>query len=282
MKKLMTILFLAFALCSQASTVEEARALFAKRGEGVENAKKAADIYYSLASNASGLEKANLLIGAAEATYFVGIKTSAKKEKIAIHKRGYETSEEAKHLYEEGNASKRDQAISLYWFASNIGKWGEAIGILRSLEEWGKRMKPALEEILALDDTIQDYGVYRVLGLGYIKVPYESKAQGLEYLAKAYSETLSTIEVDGEELELSYHVNNTVFLLEGLIKGKQVSVGDLDFCDIFDSAQILWEAGKEDESIFERYNPNLVPETKEEFENFFTDEKNIEYFEEKC
>lgn len=282
MKNLFTILSLAFTLSANANTVEEARALFAKRGESVSNAQQAADIYSKLASTATGTEKANLLLGEAEAIYYVGIKASSKNSKLALHERGYGVAEYANSLLKANNASNTELAISLYWYAANIGKWGEAKGILSSLKQWKQNMKPALLSLKDLDDSVQDYGVYRILGLGYIKVPGESNSDGLEFLAKAYSETLKTMNVDGEEIEISYHVNNTVFLLEGLRKTKKIEVAGIDYCDVYESAEILWEAAQEDDSVLEAYNPKLVPETKVEFTNFFAEKDNTEYFEDKC
>ncbi|EQC49877.1 hypothetical protein M899_2605 [Bacteriovorax sp. BSW11_IV] len=282
MRSLIAILSLTFAVVANANTLEEAQTLFANRGENVANAKKAADIYATLAAKASGVEKANLLLGEAEAIYYVGIKADAKKEKLSLHERGYEAAQKAENLLKASAATKTEIAISNYWFAANIGKWGEAKGVLASLGKWYSDMKPALEEIKDLDDTIQDYGVYRILGMGYLKVPGESNNEGLNYLVKAYTNTIRTVEVDGEELELSYHVNNVVFLLEGMVKEKKLKLADLEFCKIYDDISFLWEAAQEDESILETYNSKLVPESKVEFTNFFAEKDNKEYFDKNC
>ncbi len=242
MKKLITLLALISAPV-MAQTVQEANALFDARTNdeaGIEKARQAADIYKSLANEAASVAtKAELKLKEAEAVYFLGNRVEGKDTILKTFERGYEAAR-----FAADNLSGSDKAEALYWYAANQGRWGETRGILSALSRWRKEMKPALNEGISIDETVNDYGLFRTSGKAFLKVPGESKEEGYERIRTAYEQTLETVEIDGEEFETSRQPNNTLFLLYAVAK-RNMDVDETEFCDIYDTTEILNDAGKD-------------------------------------
>lgn len=280
MKKL--ILGMLIASTVSANTIEEANALFASRTNspaGVENATKAADMFKALAANTtSAVDKAMLKIKESEAIYFVGNRVSGKNNILSKFERGYKAAD-----FAAKNLNGVAKAEALYWYTANQGRWGETNGVLSSLSRWKGEMKPALEKVMAMGEkgqSVQHYGALRIYGKAQLKVPFASKKKGLAKLKKAYDKTVTTIEVDGEEIEFSSQVNNALFYLWGLAKEKKSTE---TFCDIFEKAEILFDGGIE---AYESYDATQVPETEKELTDFFDGkgeyETAIDYADENC
>lgn len=267
-----------------ANTVEQAAELFASRSNdaaGVENAAKAADIYKTLAENASSKEeKARMKIKESEAIYFVGNRVGGKDNILSKFKRGYVAAD-----FAAKTLAGAEKATALYWYAANQGRWGETNGVLSSLSRWNGEMKPALEKVVGMGQeaqAVEHFGPLRIFGKALLKVPSLSskpKKQGLEYLKTAYYGTTTTLEVDGEEIEISSQVNNVIFYIWGLGKRKKTD----EFCELYDNAQILFDAGEE--ALME-YDPKSFPETQKEFTDFFEGkgewEDSVNYYDENC
>jgi hypothetical protein len=280
MKKLMLGMLLASTV--SANTIEEATSLFASRANneaGLQNAIKAADMFKSLAASAATTEeKAMLKMKESEAIYFVGNRVSGKNNILAQFQRGYEAAD-----FAAKNLKGSEKAEALYWYTANQGRWGETNGVLSSLSRWKGEMKPALDKVIAMGEeaqSVQHYGALRIYGKAQLKVPFASKKKGLAKLEKAYNSTLKTMEVDGEEIEISGQVNNVVFFLWGLAKEDKKTD---TFCEIFEAAEILFDGGTE---AFEAYDATQVPETEKELTDFFEGkgeyETAIDYADENC
>lgn len=279
MQKIIIGCSLLIGASSFAISVEEATTLFQERTnskEGVSKALAAADMVKELAKSATSQEeKALLKLQESEYVYFIGNRVSGKDKILDTFERGYEAADFAiKNL----NGTKKSEA--LYWYAANQGRWGETKGVLASLGRWSSEMKPALEAAIALDKTVHSYGPLRIIGKANLKVPGESDKEGLKFLNEAFDKTLKTIEVDGEEVTLSEQVNNTVFLLWAL---KKKNSNTDKFCEVYDAAQKVFEAGDE---AMKALDENSLPETQKEFEDFFSGKGDFEgisdYKDENC
>jgi tetratricopeptide (TPR) repeat protein len=75
-----------------------------------------------------------------------------------------------------------------FWYAVNLGEWGQANGIMNSLEQV-KPMKKALEKSVVINPNYDNGGGYRVLGRLYFKAPsvisVGDNKKSIEYLKKA-------------------------------------------------------------------------------------------------
>ncbi len=236
-------LFAFITVPAMAETVQQADALFSARtngDDGITKARKAADIYADLAEKANTItEKAELKMKETEAVYFLGNRVEGKKNILATFERGYKAARFAAE-----NLAGAQKAEALYWYAANQGRWGETKGILSALSRWRKEMKPALEEGIKLAEDVQDYGLFRTSGKAFLKVPGEDRAAGYERILKAYTNTLTTVEVDGEEIETSRQPNNTLFLLFAITK-RNMDVEETNFCEIYDNTEMINDAGKD-------------------------------------
>ncbi|MBL6989959.1 MAG: hypothetical protein ISR65_09285 [Bacteriovoracaceae bacterium] len=283
MKKLLlftlTTLFLTSSFAF-ANTVEEADELLSRRGEGVELAAQAADIYEALAQQETDvLKKADLYISMSDAVYFVGTRTADEPQeaKLAVFQRGMDAAKEAFALLElEPGVAKLEEyktplSRANYFFSANLGKWGETKGILVSLGQW-PTLKKHLNYMIALDETVESYGVYRVLGRAYMKIPFESNQQGLDYMKKAYDNTLVTV----SDITLSKNSTTVVYYLDLLMK---LGNDDETFCEVFESFSDLVDGGEE---LLQLYAPDRLPETKKDVNDFVGNDTVLEYFDENC
>lgn len=288
MKKMFTVVFSLLALGCFAASREEAQALYANRGENPDNAKLAADIYLALFNQSeSEFEKSEFKRLESEASYYYGLKQGTRDGKLAQYERGYEAAAQAFSYLESAKGVPKlpewSAALSdaYYLYSANMGKFGEAKGVLSSLTRWRLELRPHLHYILNLGEAAKSnrsYGALRILGRAYIKVPFESSSEGLAFLKEAYDKTVETFEIAGEEMTTSRHVNNLVFYIEGL---RKLGEDNATFCKLYEKAEYLYDISEEEE-LLKEYNPDLVPETKTELKNFFDEEDNSEYYDEVC
>jgi tetratricopeptide (TPR) repeat protein len=244
-------LLLSFNLFAQDISEERAEELFEMRGEAATNAQAASDMYEKLAAGSTDkAEKATFFWKASEATYYVGRMASKKKEKIAIHGKGYEIAQKAISML-EGNIEDADQeealAQALYFWGANKGKWGEAKGIISSLGQWPD-LRAAMEKIINMGYAdIESYGANRILGRAYFKIPAGmggNRELSEKYLVEALEETFD------EDYGVSTHGLNNIYLADFYQKKNRDKA-----CDILKKfVQVDPE-----ELDFER-----VPETKQE------------------
>jgi hypothetical protein len=235
-----------------ANDVDTADQMFAQRGEAVANAQKAADLYGQLAAAAADkAEKAGLFVKQSAATYFVGTKAKDDKEKMKLHEAGYNQAQKAVDLLKD-NTDDFDQeetlAKSYFYYGANLGKYGEAKGIIASLSRVSE-LKANMQAISDLGmENVEEYGANRILGRLYFKLPGfaggdDDKSERL--LKEAVENTLSD---DGT---VSVHGLNNLYLADTLKKKKKKT----------EACKILKNFMKQDaETLLE----TRIPETKEE------------------
>ena len=84
---------------------------------------------------------------------------------------------EAGKKWEEAVKSVKLEGIaSLYWYATNLGKWSLIQGIARTLGNKG-RIKSTMEQVLALDETFYHGAPHRYFGVYEAKIPGGSKEE---------------------------------------------------------------------------------------------------------
>lgn len=258
---------------SMATTPDQARELYEKRGEDITNAKAAADIYKSLASDGTRNKffRAEMYRKQAQALYFFGNQQTSKDKKKEIHEKGYLVADEAiKILSKEGTAfgstpveadKKTDLALAHYFSAINMGKWAEARGVLASLGQWDE-MKAHLDAVVKNDKTVENWGAHRTFGRAYLKLPFThggSSRKSMRYLQEAFEETFN------DTFETSTNTTTTAYLLDTLAKRDETD----QFCEVFFPFMDLTEASDED---LQELNPKLVPEAKKDLRDFLDGE----------
>lgn len=250
MKNLLVVAAMTMTFNVMANDVDTAEELFALRGENVANAQKAANIYGDLAAaSADQAEKAELFYKQSAATYYVGTKAKSKNEKKRIHEIGYEQAKKAINILKTiADGDDETLALAHFYYGANLGKYGEAKGIIASLSRVGE-LKEHMAAIKALDMVdVEEYGANRILGRLFFKVPGAfggDKDKSEELLADAVAFTLSDDET------VSVHGLNNLYYAETLeANGKKTKA-----CEILKN--------------FMRQDPETlldtrVPETKEE------------------
>lgn len=201
-------------------SVQAAKELYALRAEvrsGPEAsfALESAEMYERLAAAETDLEqKAELINRQSEALYWVGTHSPAAQS-IAYHKKGFEV---AQSLFSaEKKLSKEKLAEAHYLYGANLGKWGEPQSTMVKAENWPK-LKASMDKIIALgQNATQDYGVHRILGRAYFKLPWPlgSNTDSVNHLKTAVNNTLAV--VNGVTQKFSKHGTNNTFLAETLI-----------------------------------------------------------------
>lgn len=270
------------SLYASANTIEVAADHYSKRGSDAKNAKLAADIYENLAaSEVDTVKKAELLISQSEALYFFGTRQKTTSAQIKVHTKGENAGLAASKLLKDDESNNTLRARALYFYGSNIGKRGLAEGGTEPLKLFKKVLKPKMGELINLDETVEEYGVYRILGLAYVKVPGllgGDKEKGLKMIRKGFDATL----VEGEDFTVSSNSTTTRYMLFALMKNKKFKT---QFCNLADEFYAFAESERETQDA---HNPNLIPETQDEIEQFLdpkedTDQEEIvEYYDKKC
>lgn len=249
MKNLLMTFSLLLSISAFGETVEQARELYAKRGEDPAFAQQAADIYGTLATQATDWkEKVEMMIKRSEATYYVAAKIEDDKARELKHTEGQGIAAEGVELA-KANGDAELQARALYWDGANMGKAGEARGVLSSLGQWPE-LKKKMQMIIRLKQNhINFYGANRVLGRAYYKLPFPlgSTKKSLRFLKEAYEKSVNA---DGA----SNHGINILYYAETLI-----SSGDKA-----EAKRILDEFLAQDANTL---NPERIPETFEEQED---------------
>jgi hypothetical protein len=232
---------------------------------GITRAQQAADLYAQEAAQATDPQvKAKYLVGQAEALYFVGAASQVNTEKINKHLLGMNVADQAVAIFGIKDVTKvspddikklkalpADQlailASGLYQRGINLGQWGAANGVMKSLSKWPE-LKANMQVIIDLGlGKINDYGPYRVLGRGYFKIPSMlggSVDKAIQYLSSAVKGSKAAGQI--------YSVNgfNNTYLAEALNSNGKTS----------DAKQLLNEFLKADPKTL---NPILIPENQQ-------------------
>jgi len=258
---LLSFLLTATYFANAADSVEEAANLYALRAEvrsGPETsfALEAAQMYERLGQVANTTQAmAELGIRQSEALYWVGTHSTNTNESIAVHKKAYEVAQSLFSL--EGSISSETLAQAYYFYGANLGKWGEPQSSVVKAQNWPK-LKAAMQKILDLkQDAVEDYGVHRILGRAYYKLPWPlgSNSDSLSELRMAFEPTRAV--VNGVKQKFSRHGTNNVFLAETLI-----AIGGDDELD--EAEEILRGFIAADQSTL---YPERRPENEEEVLN---------------
>lgn len=249
---LMGLLLTVFSVSNALANFQTAEELFKARGENVQNAVKAYELYKDMATTESNEDtKAQTFWLASQAIYYVGSKATDNSDRKNYHQLGMDVASKSIALLESkistlNAAQKEVLANGYFWYGANLGKWGEANGVASSLGRWPE-LQETMKKIIALKMShIQDYGAFRILGRAFYKLPFPlgSNKKALTYLEKAFEETKNGNDVSINGL-------NTVFYANVLIAEGQQSKAKTIL-----SAFIAKDA--------ETFNVDRIPETKDE------------------
>jgi hypothetical protein len=263
MKKTMMIALLALSFQAFSATkLEEATSLFDQRGEDRNFAKQSAEMFKELANSATDKQtKAQMKVSESRAYYFFGRTALNKNDKKSIYVMGYEAATTAINLL-QGTGLNKDLAYAHYYYAINLGKWGEANGALSSLGKWPE-LRSQLDIIDSLGEeakAIESYGSMRTRGRALHKLPFSSKSEALKNLKFSFENSFA----DG--FDMSASTTTTLYYLDILVKTNS----DADtFCEVYE--MMLDLADLDDEELKEELtdlNPALVPEGMIEVRQF--------------
>ncbi len=250
---------------SFSAVADEALQMWERRGEDKEMARQAADAMKVAAENeADAVKKAVLKTRESEYVYFVGGRVPSKDERKEVHTRGFEAAKAAIKLLSTDSEGKKpvsadvksELARAHYFYAINLGKWGEANGVLASLNRWPE-LRDHLDIIDSLAPSVEDYGSYRTRARALHKLPFGDKDDAEKILREATEKTLA----DG--FDVSKNSTTAVYYLDILAKNKK---SNDTFCSLYNTLKELSEYS--DEELAEYYNDKKVPETKTDLKNF--------------
>lgn len=185
----------------------------------------------------------------------MGTQASDNDDKEDIHEAGYELAQEAIDLLADDADDLDDEALetlskSYFFYGANLGKYGEAKGIIASLSRVPE-LKRNMQAIYDLDmEHVEQYGANRVLGRLYYKLPGFAggdKGKSEELLREAVKETLAP------GTNVSVHGLNNLYLAETLEKNKKKG----------EACSLLKEFSQQNG---ETLLPTRIPETKKEIE----------------
>jgi hypothetical protein len=189
--------------------------------------------------------KYDILILTSRAMYFKGTHTKGNDTKKAIHSAAQAKAEAAEEL-------SSDYAEAPYFAGINLARWGEANGIVSSVQQVPKLKKfmaLAMERVTRTDDageSVDGYGPYRVLGRMFKKLP--------GFLGGSHSESVSNLDkaVKGDPTTAL----NIVYLADSLIKDGKDS-------EKAEGKKLLNDLLSKDAATL---NPNRAAENTEEFQ----------------
>ena len=188
--------------------------------------------------------------------YFYGDRCVSKSEdKKAWHNKGLDA---AKKAIDESSTPEQ-LALSNYYAAINLSRWGLATGILTALNRWSD-VKGYLKKVVENGVSTADYGVYRVLGRAYYKLPtikvgFGKYKKSEKYLETAYTKTLHPT------FKTSTNVLTTLYYLNTLQKQDNDSV----FCTVYEKLNGLVPFN---EAKATKLNSQLVIENLLDMQNF--------------
>lgn len=272
MKLTFIIAAMALSLTTFANTLEQANALFAKRGENIENAKKAADAFEALSKGArNSKQKALRKVDVAKALYFFGGRITSKGQKLSVYKTAYTAAQNAIKLMSSSKGvpasgfTASELAFAHYQYAINLARWGKTNGITSSVSKLPELMDN-LEVVNRLDESVANYGAYRTIGKTKYAVPAAvarlvglrnfTTEDALDALFTAYDN--SVVYLDDLGVETAANTTTTLYLLDVLAELEERG----DFCDIFRSVKMI--SAKGDAYIAKTF-PKKAPEAKEDF-----------------
>ena len=219
MKALLAAALVVFAVSANAATTQELEAQAAKAYDardytqaGRQSANQASGIYGTLAQQTSDpAKKAEYLIRQAGACFFMGDSTQDNNEKITQFSNGLTlagagvkllgvndvnavTDADVQNLLKKPKEQLQMLAEGLYVRGINLGQWGQANGVMQSLDKWPE-LRTTMELIVKIGGkSLHEYGAYRTLGRGYFKIPAllgGDEAKAAKYLSTAVQGSLA-------------------------------------------------------------------------------------------
>ena len=203
-------------------SVEKAEELYSQRGEDVEKARQAADMYKELAAQKTTedkMAKAELVLKQVESMYYVANKLS----KSEIFREGSQLADGMVQLLAEPESSEEEElkASALFWYGACLGQF---MRLTKNLSYKGALEKAMYMVINDLQlEEVHEYGAHRVLGRMYAEIPFSfmggDKPKAREYLGKAFDNTLVS-----DEVAVSIHGLNNLYyadILEHFKKKEQ-------------------------------------------------------------
>lgn len=267
-----TILVLASLIVFQASANDEATAqsLYEARGESLQNALDAANMYAALAAQKTNdeFEFARLKLAETRSMYYYGRAQTTKNNKKKFHDLGLKSSQAViDALSSSMGVAKQESykealASGYYFYASHLGQWANANGALASLFRYGELVEN-LDAMKALGDIgveSEYYGETRVRGRVMHRHPGKSNDDAYNFLKFAYESSLD------EDFGLSSSTTTAMFYIDILA---QTNNDPDTFCEVYEVLEELSEL-EEDElkEELEFLNPELVPEGVLDIQNF--------------
>lgn len=160
-----------------AATLQELDSLYDQRLELEPVKKIVSECQAMLKENPRGYE---LLWRLSRAYFHLARESASSNEKLDLYKKAVDTGRQAA----EANPSRPE---GHFWLGISTAGLGETKGILKSLTSTGD-VKKEMEQVVAIDDTYEEGGAYRILGRVEHKVPRVfggSKTRSYEYYKKA-------------------------------------------------------------------------------------------------
>lgn len=183
------LLFIVFLLAitssaSQALNVETSNNILAELDalfDGREDIGKVQQIVTNCERLMAGNSRDYELLWRCSRAYFhLGREALSKDKKLAFYNRAVEMGKRAVEV-------KNDRPEGHFWLGISIAAVGETSGILKSLGSV-KDVKREMEQVVAIDDSYEEGGAYRILGRLDHKVPWlfgGRKSRSHEYYQNA-------------------------------------------------------------------------------------------------
>jgi len=223
MKALLIAALALVSISAHAATTQELEAAAQKAYDGRDytqpgraSAAQAVSLYGQLVQQATDKgAQAKYLVEQAAASFFLGDSASDNGEKINQFTAGMTSSKRAMQnlgIQDVNNVSDADianivkrskdeitlLAESLYVYGINLGQWGQANGVMQSLDKWPE-LRTTMELIVKIGaKNLHEYGAYRTLGRGYFKIPAllgGDFAKAQKYLSTAVNGSLAAGQV---------------------------------------------------------------------------------------
>ena len=186
---------------------------------GVQRAQDASNLFGQLAGElqkaGDKAKYAEIRVRQAAACFFMGDASKDSEVKKTQFWNGYSLAKEGVTYYQVKDVStvsdadlqrllklsaddRTKLAEALYVSGINLGQWGEASGVMQSLNKWPE-LRDSMELMVKIGmKELHEYGAYRTLGIAYFRIPAllgGSVPKATQYLTKAVTSTLATGQV---------------------------------------------------------------------------------------
>ncbi|MDA8791735.1 hypothetical protein N9N67_00745 [Bacteriovoracaceae bacterium] len=190
--KLILIALLGLSLNVFSQSKDEADALWQQRGDDLNNAKLAAEMYEEVSKTVSTeLTAAKLLLDASNAYYIYADYSKGKNLKKKFHTKGMNVAIRAQNLIKD-TEEKALLALAYYRHGINLGKWGKANGVASSIKK-APKLRSLMKKVIKMGfESMEFYGAHRTLGKLDFEIPKPlggSKKRAYKALKIAFDNT---------------------------------------------------------------------------------------------